>query len=235
MRKALYGYLAGLNDEATHTEMQHAALATPSLLQAVKKAIDDHRSARPEDGAVSYSKDFPAELIKPWQPPADLRYPHSAVASKPPGYAYSLYVNPKSSGPEEVFERHLMEAAEAGHITWWWKNGDRGREYFAVPYRWNDGWHLFYPDYLVEWSNATLGIYEVKKAGDPQEPTASKAAGLAQWMTSHPPSGRSIEFGICVEYPDHGGWYQHNGIGYSAPPKDRPDGGGGWKPLPFDR
>lgn len=232
IRKAVYKFLSGLKPEASHTDMQHAALASEILFQTLRAAVDAYRAARPEDGAISYEDAFPASLVHQWKPPRDLRHPHDAETTTPKGYAYSLRAPGKQSAPEKAFEQALAARASAGELLWWWKNGDKGRDYFAVPYRQDGGWHLFYPDYLVMWADGTLGIYEVKKAGDPEQPTRSKAEGLAKWITDRWGSdGPAAEYGICVEYPAHGGWFINDGISYSRPLKDKPDAGGNWVRL----
>lgn len=67
-------------------------------------------------------------------------------------------------------------------IDWWFKNGNQGKDYFAVKYMNNtDGKEaLFYPDFIIRFKNGKIGIFDTKKdqtATDPE--TADKVKALA--------------------------------------------------------
>ena len=67
-------------------------------------------------------------------------------------------------------------------IDWWFKNGNQGKEYFAIKYfnSVDDKEALFYPDFIVRFKSSKIGIFDPKKdqtATDPE--TADKAKALA--------------------------------------------------------
>ncbi len=66
-------------------------------------------------------------------------------------------------------------------IDWWFKNGNQGKEYFAIKYfnSIDDKEALFYPDFIIRLGNGKVGMFDAKKdqtAGDRE--TANKAESL---------------------------------------------------------
>ncbi|MGL5257997.1 MAG: hypothetical protein ACRC76_13295 [Proteocatella sp.] len=48
------------------------------------------------------------------------------------------------------FDADIVRATKSGEVTWWYKNGDKGNEYFSLVYEDDFGKEkMFYPDYLV--------------------------------------------------------------------------------------
>ncbi len=67
-------------------------------------------------------------------------------------------------------------------IDWWFKNGNQGKEYFAIKYfnSVNDREALFYPDFIIRFKNGKIGIFDPKKGQIAEDPeTADKAGALA--------------------------------------------------------
>lgn len=67
-------------------------------------------------------------------------------------------------------------------IDWWFKNGNQGKDYFAIKYINNtdNKEALFYPDFIIRFKNGKIGIFDTKKdqtATDPE--TADKVKSLA--------------------------------------------------------
>ena len=71
---------------------------------------------------------------------------------------YRSSAEPRSA-PEKQFEKYLENAKT---VVWFYKNGDKGEEYFSIVYDDTMGkLHLFYPDYVVRVNNETW-ILETK-------------------------------------------------------------------------
>ena len=67
------------------------------------------------------------------------------------------------STPERVFERYCESCAA---VDWWYKNGDKGDEYFSIVYVDNsNSQKLFYPDYILSVKGETW-IIETKGGFD---------------------------------------------------------------------
>ena len=62
---------------------------------------------------------------------------------------------------EQEFAEYL-DALES--VKWWMKNGDSGKDFFSIRYRSTEdgGTHLFYPDWIVRYTDGTIGIYDTK-------------------------------------------------------------------------
>lgn len=87
-----------------------------------------------------------------------------------------LYV--RRSAPEKAFEEVLNGAKS---VTWWYKNGDSKEIYFAIPYKDpRSGFgRSFYPDYIVRFSDGSIGIYDTKEGFTrDSEETAAKSDAL---------------------------------------------------------
>ncbi len=66
-------------------------------------------------------------------------------------------------------------------IDWWFKNGNQGKEYFAIKYfnSIDDKEALFYPDFIIRFKNGKIGIFDPKKDQTAEDPeTADKAKSL---------------------------------------------------------
>ena len=68
------------------------------------------------------------------------------VAKKNVYAGYKMSATPRSAG-ETALEKHLEQS---DNVQWWYKNGDKGVEYFSILYTDNVGnKKAFYPDYLI--------------------------------------------------------------------------------------
>ncbi len=64
-------------------------------------------------------------------------------------------------------------------VYWWFKNGDQGRDYFALNYfnTTDKARKLFYPDWIVRFHDGRIGIFDTKTGGTLN--TEGRAKGLA--------------------------------------------------------
>lgn len=97
-------------------------------------------------------------------------------------------------------------------IDWWFKNGNQGKEYFAIKYFNSvDGKEaLFYPDFIIRFKDGRIGIFDPKKdqtATDPE--TADKAKALALKIKK---LGKSYVGGIALF--ENGVWNYNNSEKY---------------------
>jgi len=101
---------------------------------------------------------------------------------------------------EKKFVKYL-ESKEK--IEWWYKNGDFGSEFFAIPYynKQEKKERMFYPDWIVRTNNRLLFLET--KAGDTAESLDTKYKGeiLHKWLKSQK---HGFAGGIVVE--DGGVW-----------------------------
>ncbi|MFA7285963.1 MAG: DEAD/DEAH box helicase family protein [Candidatus Paceibacterota bacterium] len=86
------------------------------------------------------------------------------------------YLSKNRSNPEKEFEKYLESLVD---VNWWYKNGEMRRDYFGIKYEFQNEVHTFYPDYVVEFSDGRIGIFETKDENDRDKETYTKAKNLA--------------------------------------------------------
>ena len=65
------------------------------------------------------------------------------------------------STPEVAFKNFLI--AHENSIDWWYKNGDHGKENFAVPYtNLQNELRLFYVDFVIKFKSGKIGLFDTK-------------------------------------------------------------------------
>lgn len=114
-------------------------------------------------------------------------------------YIYDpCYLNVDRSNPEREFE-NFLEANEK-NIIWWWKNSDNKKDYFGIKYEYPKNYfHTFYPDYLVQFSNGSIGIFEVKDKKDQEGSTITKAKSEALQNYLKNQSNKNLFGGIVIQ------------------------------------
>ena len=115
------------------------------------------------------------------------------------------------SMPEVKFEK-FCERSDS--VEWWYKNGDKGNEYFSIVYTDNSNRQkLFYPDYIIS-VNGELWIIETKggfdRSGNSQDIdlyTPKKFGVLKAYLDEHGLKGGIVrndattdELCICMEH-----------------------------------
>jgi len=119
-------------------------------------------------------------------------------------YVYDpCYLSVNRSIPEKNFEKFLVENDDK--IVWWWKNGENKQDYFGIKYEYPVGViHTFYPDYLAQFTDGRIGIFETKDTGDRDGGTYTKAKAekLQEYIKNQ--KSQKLFGGIVIEKSD--GW-----------------------------
>ena len=67
----------------------------------------------------------------------------------------------RASTPEIAFKNYLVQ--HEAEIDWWYKNGDQGKEHFAVPYtNLQNELRLFYVDFIIKFKSGKIGLFDTK-------------------------------------------------------------------------
>lgn len=115
--------------------------------------------------------------------------------------------------------------ANARHIDWWFKNGDYGRQSFAVPYKaGDDNTRLFYPDFLIRQGNQ-LAIIDTK-SGITARDAGERAKGLADYLQAYD-GELELWGGIAVRHGKN--WLINDGRDYRFDGRDF----SGWTEISF--
>ena len=99
--------------------------------------------------------------------------------------------------PEKHFETFLEANKE--YIDWWYKNGDAGRQHYAISYENKSGAkHLFYVDYVIRLRNGRVFLFDTKSTGSDPD-AVEKHNALIDYMASEANQGKHLRGGILIE------------------------------------
>lgn len=99
-----------------------------------------------------------------------------------------------ASNPEQAFVAFLEQ--NAAYIDWWYKNGDEGKQHYAVPYEQADGTKsLFYVDFVVRMKNGQVFLFDTKSEdSDPEAPNKHNA--LLDYLQAH--KEQNLKGGVLI-------------------------------------
>ena len=104
--------------------------------------------------------------------------------------------------PEVEFAKFLESQKE--YIDWWYKNGDSGKQNYAVPYTDIDGdKSLFYVDFVIRLKNGKVFLFDTKTEGS-DDNAPNKHNALLDYMYDEENSDKNLKGGIIIR--DGGVW-----------------------------
>lgn len=137
--------------------------------------IEDVRDAM-ADECLQLSLAMPKITEKPIGFPLEMIFTYDGTAKSQTELLKNVYKGYLSSAenrslPEKIFERYCENSPQ---IKWFYKNGDKGIEYFSIVYTDNfEKQKSFYPDYIVGTTVGKVWIIETKggftKSGDSED------------------------------------------------------------------
>ena len=177
--------------------------------------VEDVRNAM-ADESLQLSLAIPKTTEKPIGFPLEMIFTYDGSAKSQAEMTKNVYKGylssaEKRSMPEKLLERHCENSP---NIQWFYKNGDKGIEYFSIVYTDNfEKQKSFYPDYIVGASDGSTWIIETKggftKSGDSEDIdkyTAKKFLVLKNYIDKYHLHGgivrqdkQSGELCICTE------------------------------------
>jgi type III restriction enzyme len=110
---------------------------------------------------------------------------------------------------EARFEQ-LLEASQ--NVDWWYKNGEKMQQYFAIPFMGVTAAGVrapasFYPDYIVRYHDGRVGIYDTKAGITLASPdTTLKAVALQHYIAKQIKGGLKLVGGIVDIRSDGTAW-----------------------------
>lgn len=114
--------------------------------------------------------------------------------------------------PEKAFIDFLEKSKD---IKWWFKNGDRDATYFAVPYEENEEWKPFYIDFIVQFKDGRIGLFDTK-SGRTIKDAREKNDGLQAYLIAQVKKGKKLSGGIVANTDSQnfsGRWMVYTGTG----------------------
>ena len=127
--------------------------------------------------------------------------------------------------PEFHFARWLDAQRET--VEWWYKNGDEGKQHFAVPYTTqNKRNRCFYVDFIIRLKNGTICLFDTKTHGS-DENGAEKNNALYEYVKTYRDKGVKMYGGVLIQESDN--WYFPDGTVENIDSTD------GWTRLEFNK
>jgi type III restriction enzyme len=173
-----------------------------SIIESAKEEFVNYkRLQKRERGESKYTWDVKEVeyLTEEFEPIEEYKkYVSEGVSPRGTKVTYLKRNRPQS---EREFETFLE--TNKSKIKWWYKNGEKTRENFGIPYTYNRETNAFYPDYIVKFLDK-LGIYEVKVEGDQGGATVTKAKAEALQDWARKLKRKDLECGIVIKH--NGQW-----------------------------
>ena len=141
-----------------------------------------------------------------WEVPEDRTYTEEnhVIKDKMEDHALLPFIELRTaSTPEQEFAIFLESHRDS--IDWWYKNGDSGREHYAVAYTNSQGdKSLFYVDFVIKMNNGQVFLFDTKtENSDPDAPQKHNA--LLDYMQNEENSPKHLQGGIIVHDINHSG------------------------------
>ena len=156
-------------------------------LQRYLRIIEQRRGERKARSFTEYT----------WEVPAERYYKvdthHLEERAKNHALLPFVELNAAST-PEQEFAAFLEQ--NAAYIDWWYKNGDEGKQHYAVPYEQADGTKsLFYVDFVVRMKNGQVFLFDTKSEdSDPEAPNKHNA--LLDYLQAH--KEQNLKGGVLI-------------------------------------
>lgn len=110
-------------------------------------------------------------------------------------------------------EIKFKDYIDSKNVEWWFKNGDYGKDYFAIKYFNTDDNkdELFYPDWIIKFKKGKVGIFDTKDGDTAKsQETKDKARALSLKLKE---LGKQYIGGISVF--ENGIWYYNDSENYN--------------------
>ena len=175
----------------------------PKFADVVSKALD--RYARQLKQRQQEAKKRSFEQYE-WEVPEDRTYTEEnhVIKDNMEDHALLPFIELRTaSTPEQEFALFLESHSDS--IDWWYKNGDSGREHYAVAYTNSQGdKSLFYVDFVIKMNNGQVFLFDTKtENSDPDAPQKHNA--LLDYMQNEENSPKHLQGGIIVHDINHSG------------------------------
>ncbi len=141
-----------------------------------------------------------------WEVPSERLYKEATHRTLPKVEHHALlpFIEQRqASTPEQRFSLFLER--QCSHIDWWYKNGDVGKQHYAIPYVTSGGEKaLFYVDFIVRTTSGQLFLFDTKTSGSDID-APEKHNALLEYMHHPGRESQHLMGGILVEQNEV--WY----------------------------
>ncbi len=182
----------------------------PRFEELIRKALLRYEATlkrAAQDQAATYQQSL-------WQVPETRLY-NAGVVRTTEGEIFNHALCPyfeelQASNPEREFARWLDDKME--YVDWWYKNGNEGKQHFAVPYTDSaDRKRCFYVDFIIRLKSGTICLFDTKtKGSDADAPEKNNA--LLDYIGDYLSKGKKIVGGVLIKEEGTSNWYYPGGI-----------------------
>ena len=142
-----------------------------------------------------------------WEVPVIISYNSKSKKEDKSKSIMKPFYSKKASQPENLFI-DLLEESEK--VKWWFKNGESESKYFAVEYIENGYEHAFYVDFIVQFTDGSVGLFDTK-GGITAKDAKGRAEGLQKYISEQNDKGKNLWGGIAIF--ENGSWrYNDNDV-----------------------
>ncbi|MBQ9467352.1 MAG: DEAD/DEAH box helicase family protein [Muribaculaceae bacterium] len=147
-----------------------------------------------------------------WQVPATRIY-NSASVENLDSVIFNHAMEPffqatNASQPERDFAQWLDRQREV--VDWWYKNGDDGKQHFAIPYTDIYGVkRCFFVDFIIRLKSGNICLFDTKTKGS-DENGAVKNNALYEYIKTYREAGQQMVGGLLI--CDSENWYYPEGL-----------------------
>lgn len=180
-----------------HSNRSKFADIIQRALLRYNKVLKERQRTFKAKGFVSYQ----------WEVPADRFYKEDTNSMKEGIQNHALLpfiqLN-NSSDQESKFTAFLEEHQE--YIDWWYKNGDSGKQHYAIRYTNVDGEpSLFYVDFIIRMRNGQVFLFDTKsKKSD--ENGVNKHNALIDYIEDKKNKDKHLKGGVIIFDGDNESW-----------------------------
>lgn len=199
----------------------------PKFDRLIRQALDRYLKIRDEKKRKAAAKTYKEWE---WSVPDERVYDEGTnVIETKPNHALQPYVKIRQdrSQTEPDFVNFLEANTE--FIEWWYKNGDSGRQNYAVPYTKPDGTKsLFFVDFVIKMRNGKVFLFDTKSSGSEPQTAHLKHNALIKYMAKENENGKNLAGGVIVKDGENWIWSRsiindtvnHDGWDYFDPRRE---------------
>jgi len=164
---------------------------SPKNFQHFVNVID---STKEKYIANTQKRDEKLQKLSDWELPGMLNFGGNHAELKVEKSAMVPFYYNNKWKTEKAFIEFLEKSDQ---IEWWFKNGDRDAIFFAVSYIENSKHKPFYVDFIVQFKNGSVGLFDTK-SGNTIKGAREKSDGIQKYLEEQNKKGKNLSGGIVT-------------------------------------
>lgn len=177
----------------------------PKFDRLIRQSLDRYLKIRDEKKRKAAAKTY-----KEWEwsvPDERVYDDETNVIDTKPNHALQPYVKLRQDRSQTEPEFVNFLEANTGFIEWWYKNGDSGRQNYAVPYTKPDGTKgLFFVDFVIRLKNGKVFLFDTKSSGSEPLTAHLKHNALIEYIAKENENGKNLAGGVIVKKGENWIW-----------------------------